>query len=151
MKELLFSILNDLEVYDLLDIRLINAENVYLSKESPISPLAIRINIARENEFEPAHEYDPTGYHSMIDEFVENHTITLDNENYIIERELIDVIYYNDYIYVKENYFGDISERYIPYTSIISLMKCNRHYFSADNSCLTKKYNKLQYVMATNE
>jgi hypothetical protein len=149
MKELLFSVLNDLEVYELLEVRLINSEVMYIPKESPTLPLAIRMNIARGEE--PMPEYDPTNYTSTVNEFLENHTITIDNENFIIEKELIDVVYYNDYIYTKENYFGDIIEHYVPYTSIKSLTKCDRLYFSADNSCLVKKYNKLQYIMATNE
>ncbi len=143
MKELLFEILNKSEPYKLIKVAVGNNE-FYVCREDSCLPMAVRFieyepEMERENYF---YTYEPDD----AVEYVKTHKITLDEREYIIETELTNIKFYDDYFQVAINSVGGFSEYYVSYDSITYLSYCNTNSISASSKAVVK-YNKIQYEL----
>ena len=143
MKELLFEILNKSEPYKLIKVVVGNNE-FYVCREDSYLPMAVRF-IEYEPEMERAnyfYTYEPDD----TVEYIKTHKITLDEREYIIETELTNIKFYDDYFQLTLDSVGGVSEYYVSYDSITYLSYCNSNSISASSKVVTN-YNKIQYEL----
>ena len=143
MKELLFEILDNLEPYMTIKVGVHNNE-FYICRTDSYFPLAIRFL-----------EYDPTmeteNYFFSYEQehnkdYVKTHKVNLHDMDYLIETEIIDVQYHDNYFHVTYNCVGGKSDYFIPYDSISFIGHTGLNTISA-GSTLTIEYNKIQYEL----
>lgn len=143
MKELLFEILDNLEPYKTIKIG-VNNNEFYICRTDSCFPLAIRFL-----EYEP--EMERSNYFYSYDqdcnnEYVKSHKVNLYDRDYLIETEIINMQYYDNYFCVTYNCVGGKSDYFIPYESISFISHNNLNTISA-GSTLTIEYNKIQYEL----
>ena len=145
MKELLFEILNKSEPYKLIKVAVANNE-FYVCREDSCLPMAVRFL-----EYEP--EMERSNYFYTYDQgetvnYVNSHKITLNEREFLIETEITNIEYYDDYFQVTLNSVGGTSEYYVSYDSISYLSHCSTNSISASaTSKSVAEYNKIQYEL----
>lgn len=143
MKDILFDVLNKIEPYKIIKLNIGNNE-IYVCREDSYFPMAIRF-LDYESEMEQTNYfYSYNEEHSL--EYVKTHKITLDDTDFLIESEILNVEYYDKYFYVALNTVGGISTHYIPYDSV-SYISIYDTYAMASGSKLVVNYNKIQYEL----
>ena len=143
MKQLLFNLLNTVEPYQVIKLAIGNNE-IYVCREDALFPVAVRFI-----DYEPEMEQSNYFYSYEIENsfaYVSSHKVMLNNNEYLIDTEIVDVKYYDDYFYVVLGCVGGTSTHYIPYSSIsyISIYDSNT---MATCSKLVINYNKIQYEL----
>ena len=143
MKDILFDVLNKIEPYKIIKLNIGNNE-IYVCREDSCFPMAIRFL-----DYDP--EMEHTNYFYSYNEehslgYVKTHKITLDDTDFLIESEILNVEYYDKYFYVTLNSVGGISTHYIPYDSV-SYISIYDTYAMASSSKLVVNYNKIQYEL----
>lgn len=143
MKDILFDVLNKIEPYKIIKLNIGNNE-IYVCREDSCFPMAIRF-LDYEPEMEHANYFYSYNEEYSL-EYVKTHKITLDNTDFLIESEILNVEYYDKYFYVTLNSVGGISTHYIPYDSV-SYISIYDTYAMASSSKLVVNYNKIQYEL----
>ena len=94
MKDILFDVLNKIEPYKIIKLNIGNNE-IYVCREDSYFPMAIRF-LDYESEMEQTNYfYSYNEEHSL--EYVKTHKITLDDTDFLIESEILNVEYYDKY------------------------------------------------------
>ena len=143
MREILFKLLDEIEPNELLTIKFREGYgSIHLANKESTLPLAIEMTLVREqNSLEEAYrEFREDLINKYEENFIENHKIQLDNKNYIIYEELLDIEYFDDYFSVTISNIDGIFTSYYKYDDIINIRR-NR---KSERSYL-QKYNKLLY------
>jgi hypothetical protein len=142
MREILFKLLDEIEPNELLKVSFrAGYGSIYLANKQSTLPLATEMTLLRErSSLEEAYrEYDDYDY-EYEDNFLDNHKIQLDNKNYLICEELLDIEYFDDYFSVTVSTPGGIDTIYHKYDDIITIRR-NRK----SGQDYLQKYNKLLY------
>lgn len=141
IKELLFKILDTIEVYECVRISILN-NDLYISRKDAHFPLALRF-IHWEPEMDANYFYNEDS--EYVEQYLKTHKVTVNNTDYVIEQELLDVKYYDDYIYMATRSIAGTCENYISYDSIDVISKINvKSPIFQCSSEVIKEYNKSQ-------
>ncbi len=80
-------------------------------------------------------------------EYIKSHKFTIDEYDYIIENEIADIKYYNDYVYIMMIGLGGQYEYFIPYRSISCACLIQTNSASRCSNLNVIEYNKIQYEL----
>ena len=143
MKDLLMRQINKLEDGELLEIYMRNNSRFYICKPDMPIPLAIRL-IYKEPEMNSDYFVNSEGESAQrVNEYINSHTVTIRNNDYIIEEEITACVYYDDYIYLNRLGIGAQYEAYLKYDEICFFTKNRIEHYHAEGSQLAIEYNKL--------
>ena len=143
MKDLLMRQINKLEDGELLEIHMRNNSRFYICKPNMPIPLAIRL-IYKEPEMTSNYFVNSEGESAQrVDEYINSHTVTIGNNDYIIEEEITACVYYDDYIYLNRLGIGAQYEAYLKYDEICFFTKNRIEHYHSEGSQLAIEYNKL--------
>ena len=143
MKKVLFDLLNDIEPYQVIKLAIGNNE-IYVCRDDALFPMAVRF-IEYEPEMEQSNYFYSYDISDSID-YVKTHKIMLNDSEYLIETEIVDVKYYDNYFYVVLGCVGGTSTHYIPYSSISYMSIYNSNSISVCSKPVIS-YNKIQYEL----
>lgn len=79
--------------------------------------------------------------------YVDSHRVMLGDKEYIIESELVDIDYFDKYIYIKIMNTMGVQEYYLPYDSIDYIHAMNLECRVDRANHYAMKYNKIQYEL----
>ena len=147
MKKILFEILNDIEPYQVITVS-IHHDYWTLCREDAIFPLATCIKRS-DSPFNTGNIFrsfinEETASH--YENYDLNHTIEYNEKKILIEKEILDIKYTNEYIKLTTQNQDGINTNYINYNSIDFIKIKN---VIADD--LLEEYNKLQYEISINK
>ena len=97
MKKVLFDLLNNIEPYQVIKLAIGNNE-IYICRDDALFPIAVRF-IEYDPEMEQSNYFYSYDISDSID-YVKTHKIILNDSEYLIETEIVDVKYYDNYFYV---------------------------------------------------
>jgi cation transport regulator ChaB len=157
MRDLLFKLLDEIEPNEVLNVRMKSGYGtVFLANKASILPLAIdmrrtqshssiiaeQLNMAY-NDFadissSPQHQYE--------EEYTDNHKVVFNNVEYVIQEELLDIEYKDDYFAVTIGCPSGIKTSYYKYDSIVAIERIRET--SVD---YIVQYNKLNYQYKKNK
>ena len=143
MKKVLFDLLNNIEPYQVIKLAIGNNE-IYICRDDALFPIAVRF-IEYDPEMEQSNYFYSYDISDSID-YVKTHKIILNDSEYLIETEIVDVKYYDNYFYVVLGCVGGISTHYIPYSSISYMSIYNSNSMSVCSRQVIN-YNKIQYEL----
>lgn len=150
MRDLLFKILDEIEPNEIIQVRMREGYGaVFLANKQSIPPLAIDMRPDRSPFYELEEAYRIALEHDEINEyessFINDHIIQLDNKNYIINEEILDIEYHDNYFNVTVANPDGITTNYYKYDDIIVIKRIReaaRDYIY--------KYNQLNYQYKNN-
>lgn len=150
MKNVLQDVLNNIEPYQLITVS-IRHDYWTLCREDAVFPLAISVKRTESPQYMFRSSYslldtvtpDITEHYDKYDI---DHTIEFDGVKMIIEREILNIEYHDNYIKIVTKNADDTQTSYINYDSI-DFIKVREDI--ADN--LLEKFNKFQYEVVNNK
>lgn len=147
MKDILFNVLDNLEPYKIIKLGINNSE-FYICRADSCLPIAVRFL-----DYEP--EMETSNYFYSYEQdyssnYVNSHKVNFRSNDYLIETEISDIQYYNDYLHVTYNCVGGQSEYFISYDSI-SFIGCSDLNTVSASSKIVVEYNKIQYELNKGE
>ena len=157
MRDLLFKLLDEIEPNEILNIKMKSGySTVFLANKASILPLAIdmrrnqspssriaeQLNIAY-SEFSDMVPVSQANYET---DYYDNHKVIFNNVEYIIQEELLDIEYKDDYFAVTIGCPNGIKTSYYKYDSIVAIERIR------ETSCdYIVQYNKLNYQYKKNK
>jgi hypothetical protein len=151
IKELLFQLLDELEPNELLQLKFShNYHTVFVTPRESILPLATEMRRNYNEDTDLVQSYREAYFNNEIDEyevkFIENHTIHLNDKEFTITEELIDLEYKDDYFMIKIANSEGIYTEYYKYNDIMAIKKVNE-----SSRSYLMEYNALNYKFKTNK
>ena len=153
MRDLLFKLLDEIEPNEVLNVRMKSGYGtVFLANKASILPLAIdmrrtqshaeQLNIA----YRELTEFSTSPQYQYEEEYAENHKVVFNNVEYVIQEELLDIEYKDDYFAVTIGCPSGIKTSYYKYDSIVAIERIR------ETSCdYIVQYNKLNYQYKKNK
>lgn len=151
IKELLFQLLDELEPNELLQLKFShNYHLVFVTRKESILPLATEMRRNYNEDENLVQAYREAYFNNEIDEYevkyIENHTIHLNDKEFTITEELIDLEYKDDYFMIKIANSEGIYTEYYKYNDIMAIKKVNE-----SSRSYLMEYNALNYKFKTNK
>ena len=150
IKNLLFKLLDEIEPNELLEVKVGRAyHNIYVANVKSILPLATEIRYidndhsAIENAYMAFYDQRKLSEYEL--QYEKDHLIQLDDKEYLILEEIIDIEYKDNYFSVTSYNTHEISTVYCKYDDITAIRRVHESY-----NPILKKYNKLNYNLKTN-
>lgn len=107
-------------------------------------PLACRL-VDYDPDIAPNYYYTEDEEYTMA--YVDSHRVMLGDKEYIIESELVDIDYFDKYMYIKIMNMMGVQEYYLPYDSIDYIHAMNLECRVDHANHYAMKYNKIQYEL----
>ena len=128
-----------MEDYQLLELYMKNNSRFYICKDIDV-PLAVRL-IPYESEMsEPNFWARQDG---RMTDYLNSHIITFRNEQYVIEEEITEIKYIDEYIILSVEGISHAYTAYIPYQEISFFTRNKINVYDSTGSTLAEQYNKL--------
>ncbi len=116
-----------------------NNSRFYVCKDIDI-PIATRL-IPYENEMSNSDYW--ARQDSRMNDYLNSHIITFKNEQYVIEEEITEIKYSDDYIMLSVEGISHSYTAYIPYQEIAFFTRNKVNVYDSTGSTLAEQYNKL--------
>lgn len=151
IKELLFQLLDELEPNELLQLKFSHDyHTVFVTPKESILPLATEMRRNHNEDANLVQVYREAFFNNDIDEYefkyIENHTVHLNDKEFVITEELIDLEYKDDYFMIKIANSEGIYTEYYKYNDIMAIKKVNE-----SSRSYLMEYNALNYKFKTNK
>ena len=131
--------MDTIEDYQLLELYMKNNSRFYVCKDIDI-PIATRL-IPYENEMSNSDYW--ARQDSRMNDYLNSHIITFKNEQYVIEEEITEVKYSDEYIVLSVDGISHSYTAYIPYQEISFFTRNKVNVYDSTGSTLAEQYNKL--------
>lgn len=150
IKQLLFQLLDELKPNELLQVKINNGHRIIcLANKESIFPLATEMRMQIEDDAvyrDYASAYDYNDSYSYELKYYEDHTVHLNNREFLITEELLDIVYDDDYFTITISNLDGVFKDYFKYNDITSI----RTTHTTHRSYLAD-YNELNYKYKTNK
>ena len=158
MRDLLFKLLDEIEPNEVLNVKTKSGYGtVFLANKASILPLAIDMRRTQSPSSRIAEQLNmaygevladlsSSPQHQYEEEYAENHKVIFNNIEYVIQEELLDIEYKDDYFAVTIGCPSGIKTSYYKYDSIVAIERIR------ETSCdYIVQYNKLNYQYKKNK
>ncbi len=151
IKDLLFKLLDEIEPNELLELKIFQSYGtVFVANKRSILPLATEMRYEPRSEESLEMIYRRAFSENIINEYeknyVETHKVLINEKDYIIIEELIDVQYFDEYFLTTVSTPEGVFTNYYSYTDITSI----RIVHKGMNS-IVREFNTLNYKYKTNK
>ena len=147
MKELLFNLLEEIKPNELVYISTSTGSRTVICREDSCFPVATSMHFISGLENLSANylsEYmDPISQKSVID-YKTKHTIELDGRKYLIDNEILNMKYHDNFMEITEENESHMITRYIFYNTITEI------YIVKEGNEILKQYNEMNYSLLKN-
>ena len=118
MKDLLFDVLDKLQPYEHVEA-FVGAHYVPLCKPDATLPFILSLSYEEEG-YDNVHNYYCTddNEYERLHEYIQNNQIEMQGKNYLLSKQIVDIHYLDEYIYIEINSVRKKDHYYIPYSSI---------------------------------
>ena len=156
MRELLFKLLDEIEPNEVLNVRMKSGYcTVFLANKKSILPLAIDMRriysrTSGMDELNTAYseftDFIPPSQLNYEKDYENNHKVIFNNIEYVIQEELLDIEYHDDYFAVTISCPQGIKTSYYKYDHIVAIERIRE---TATDYII--QYNKLNYQYKKNK
>ncbi len=149
IKQLLFQLLDEIQPNELLQIKFSHYNSVFLANKQSIFPLATEMRIQFPEDVDMVRAYR-TAFHTEDSareaKYIENHTVHLNDNEFVITEELLDVQYEDNYFVITISNTDGIYTEYFKYDHIVAIKKTNE-----SHRAYLRDYNMLNYKYQSNK